>query len=167
MGEKDTIIKEKLKYSGLGNFKEAYEFASEWLKDEGFSVTEKEYKEKVSGDSKEIEINWEATKKISDYFKFIFGINWRILNMKDVEVEIDGKKKQMNKFGELSLDFKGTLEKDYSNKWSGTAMNRFFKDPYHKFVIPGRIEEKSENARNSIIKFKEEMKAFFELTGKR
>ena len=41
------------------------------------------HSEKVAGDAKDIDINWEAGKKVSDYFKFIIKMDWKILGMKN------------------------------------------------------------------------------------
>jgi hypothetical protein len=167
MVEKDPIIKEKIKYSGLGDLKSAYKYAREWLENEGFNLIEDSYSEKISGSSKEIEIEWTAARKMTDYFKVTLKLKWRILGMSDVEVEIDGRKKNMNKFSDFSIEIKGVLEKDYSNKWEGSAMNKFFKDVYNKYVIPQRTDEKEGQVVGTVQSFKEEMKAYLELTGRK
>jgi hypothetical protein len=167
MAEKDNVAKEKVKYSGLGDFKSMYKYAREWLENEGLNVSEDSYSEKVSGNSKEIEMEWTASRKMTDYFKMTLKLKWRILGLSDVEVEIEGKKKQMNKFGDISIDIKGILEKDYNSKWENTSTQKFFKDVYHKFVIPRRVDEKESQVQASVQSFKEEMKAFLELTGRK
>jgi len=167
MVEKDTIIKEAVGYSGIGDFKEAYSFAHDWLKEEGFSISEGSYVEKIAGDSKDIEIGWSASRTLTDYFKISLGIKWRILGLKDVEVEIDGKKKKMNKFATLKIDTKGVLVKDYDNKWEKTGFWKFLKETYQKYVIHNRIKEKEGQVVSVVQDFKEEMKAFFALTGKK
>lgn len=166
MTEKDTLIKEKLKFSGLTDFEQAYKFAYEWLKREDLGVVEDTYTEKVKSSGKELEIEWTAAKKLTDYFKATLKFKWRVLGMSDVEVEIDGRKKKMNKIADLSIEMKGVLEKDYSNKWEGSAFNKFIKDVYNKYVIPQRTSEKEKTVRELIQDFKEEMKAFLELTGR-
>ncbi len=167
MGEKDTITKEDIKYSGLGNFKEAYAFAFGWWKGEGYTVVEGSYSEKIKGNEKDIDISWKMTKGLSDYFKASIDLNWAVKGMTDVEVEIDGKRKQMNKFQELKISLKGVLEKDVKNKWGGTSMQQFLKDVYHKYVIPQRVSEKEDSVKDSIENFKEEVKALFELTARK
>ncbi|MEK6899062.1 MAG: hypothetical protein AABW79_03120 [Nanoarchaeota archaeon] len=166
MVEKDNIIKEKVKYSGLMSFKDAYKFARELLDKEGYSVTEDSYSEKVSGNSKEIEISWVATKKLSDYYKSALKIKWRVLGMTDVEVEVDGKRKNMNKVADLSIEVSGVLEKDYDNKWEGSSMQKFFKEVYNKYVVVERTHEKEGKVSDDVQDFKEEIKAYLELTGR-
>ncbi len=167
MVEKDTVAKEKLKYSGLADFKEVYKFARDWFWKEDFNLIEDNYTEKIAGNSKEIEIEWTASKKITDYFRITYKVKWRILGMTEVEVEIDGQRKKMNKFVELGMEVKGILEKDYSSKWEVSPVFKFFKEIYQKYVIPQRTWEKEGQVRDIAQDFREEMKAFLELTGKK
>ena len=164
---KSKVIAEKIKYSGYGDFKEAYKYAYDWLIDERYKTIEKEYTEKIVGNGKEIEVKWECTKELSDYFKSNLVIRWRILGMTDVEVEIDGKKEKMNKFSELKIEITGTLEKDYHHKWEKSPFNKFLRDTYDKYIIPARVTEEEDNIKDDVQKFKEEMKAFFDLTAKK
>ena len=166
MVERDTILKEVVKFVGISDFKGAYEYAHEWLKSEGFNIIEDKYTEKVSGDSKDIEVKWNADKRITDYFKIRLEILWEIYGMTDVEVEIDGKRKKMNKFGEISLKIKGILERDWNNQWTSKPSHKFFKDLYYKFIIPGRIESKQIEVQEMVQRFNSEMKAYFDLTAK-
>lgn len=167
MVEKEQIIKEKLKFVGISDLDEAYKFARDWFLKEDFNLVEDSYSEKAKSSGKEIEIEWTASKKVTDYFKMTIKPKWRILGMTEVEVEIDGRKKKMNKFVELAIEIKGLLEKDYSNKWEGSAFNRFIKDVYNKYVIPQTTSQKEGDLQNLVQDFKEQMKAFLELTGKR
>ncbi len=167
MAEKDVIIKEKLKYTGYGDFKDIYNYAHDWLRGELYSVTEDNYGEKVKGNSKELDIAWKASKKLTDYFKVEIDVKWKVLGMEDVEVEIDGKKKKTNKFAEIKIELKGTLIKDHTNQWNKSATIKFFKEIYNKYVIPARTDQMEDKIKDEVIDFKEEMKAFLELSGKR
>lgn len=166
MVEKDNITKEKVKYSGLVSFKDAYKFAREILDEGGYGVSEDSYSEKVSGNSKEIEISWAASKKLSDYYKSVLKIKWRVLGLSDVEVEVDGKRKNMNKVADLSIEVSGVLERDYDNKWEGSSMQKFFKEVYNKYVVVERTREKEGKVAGDVENFKEEIKAYLELTGR-
>ena len=96
MSEKDKVFDSKIKQASVFEFKEFYRFLYTWLSDNEYDVTEKVYSEKITPSGKEIEIEWEADRKISDYFKFVIKVTWRILGMVDVEVQKDGKKAKMN-----------------------------------------------------------------------
>ena len=167
MAEKDVLIKEKVQYSGYADFKNAYNFAYNWLKDESYNIVEEKYSEKVKGEKKDIEIVWIASKKLTEYFKVELSIKWRILGLEDVEIEIDGKKKKTNKFVEIGIEIKGTLARDYDNKWNKSDTTRFFNEVYNKYVIPDRTKQMEGIVEKAVQELKEEIKAFFELTGKK
>jgi hypothetical protein len=167
MVEKAKLIKEKIKYAGLGNMKSAYNYAYGWLKDQDYETVEELYTEKISGNAKDLEIKWASTKNLSDYFKSSIAIKWKVLGMTDVEVEVDGRKEKMNKFGEIEIEVTGTLEKDYESKWEGSAFNKFIREIYSKYVIPDRTRQREEDVKGLVQNFKEEMKAFLDLTGRK
>ena len=121
MAEKDTIFSGKIKQAGIFNFKEFYRFCYTWLVDEDYFVIEKVYSEKSNPDGKEIEIEWTALKKISDYFRLNLKINWRILGMTTVESQNEnGNKIKLNK-GNIEIKVSAILEKDYENRWESSA----------------------------------------------
>jgi len=166
MAEKDLIIKEKVEHTGVFDFSGLYGFAHGWLKYEEYGIVEEEYSEKVSGNAREIIVKWKASKQISDYFKIEDAIKFEVRDMTDVEVEIDGKKKKMNK-GKVTIEIKGSLVRDPESGWAGNASLTFFRSVYDKFIIPGRIHDMQVKTEADVKAFKEEIKSFLELSGKR
>jgi hypothetical protein len=166
MSEKDTILSEKIWYVGIADFKEYYEYAYDWLIGEDYRIIEDKYKEVHRGEGKDMEILWKADKKITDYFKISLELKWKVLGMVDVEVEMDGKKRKMQKMAECKITLKGILEKDYSGKWGVKGSQKFLKELYNKYIIPQRTEEMEGKTREIVQKFKEEMKAYLDLIGK-
>lgn len=166
MADKEELIKEELEYNGLFDFKGYYSYAHSWLDDEDYGVIEKKYSEKVSGSMRDVTFEWAISKEISDYFKFIMLFEVEVSGLSDVEVEIDGKKKKMNK-GRMVAEIKAALVKDPDSNWEKTAFTRFVRDFYNKYVIPGRLEFMREKIIEDVKDFKEQLKAFLELSGKR
>lgn len=168
MSEKEEVIKEKIAHTGLFDFKALYSYMHSWLIEEGFGVTEEKYSEKVAsgGNSRDISFLWKASKRITDYFKIDMEIEAAINELTDVEVEIDGKKKKMNK-GKVGLDIKGVLTRDPDSKWDTSAFYSFIRDVYNKYVIPGKIDTVQNILRKKVKTLKEEIKSVLELTGRR
>ena len=78
MAEKDKIFSSKVKYEGLMDFKEFYKFCYQWLLEETvLDLVEVKYAEKISGDSKGIDVEWTGTRKITDYFKFQIDVKFK------------------------------------------------------------------------------------------
>lgn len=167
MVEKDQIIKEKLDHSGIFNFSDLYSFMHAWLKDNLYGVNEEKYGEKLSGNSRDIGFEWKAIRRISDYFKIEHTIRVDVSGLTDVEVEIDGKKKKMNK-GKIAMEIKGVIIKDPKNTWDETnPVYKFLRELYDKYLIPNRITAMENKIEGDVRAFKDEVKAFLELSGKR
>lgn len=167
MSEKDKVYGSKIKSSGIFDFRGSYEFLYVWLKEEGYEVEEAKYVEKVGGDGKKtIEIEWGCSKKVSDYFKNFIKVEWMVTRMTDTEVEIEGKKQSMNK-GDIQIKVGGVLVKDYENSWEGKPWLKFLRGLYEKFIIPSRISAYEGKVAGDSEELLEQMKAFWQLTGRK
>ncbi len=162
MPQKKLIYKEKFTQVGYWNYTEVYTMLYNWIKDRGYNITEKQYKEKLSGSSKEVIILWEAKKKVTDYFLYKLELDWHILGMKDAEVEIDGKKTKMNK-GELEIVFKGTIVKDYEKRWEDRPFYKFLRGVYENYVIRTTIDEYEEDLEDDAKELISDIKAFLRI----
>ncbi|MFH0808379.1 MAG: hypothetical protein V1888_02070 [archaeon] len=162
MAQKKEIYKEKLSQVGYWNYTEVYNMLYNWLKDSGYNLTEGSYKEKLSGGGKEIIINWEAVKPVTDYFKYKITLDWHILGMKDAEVEVDGKKIQTNK-GELEITFKGIIIKDYESKWEDKPFHKFLRGVYENYIIRTTIDEYEDGIEDDTKNLISDLKAFLRI----
>lgn len=166
MAERDMLLKEKVDHTGLFDFKGFYKFAHRWFNDEGYGVVEEKYSEKVSGNARDLVIEWKASKPLSDYFKIEHKIKFTIEKMSDVEVEIDGEQKQMNK-GSVEMEIKANLVTDPNSKWDKTPFYRFLRDLYSKYIIPSRVDALENKVKGDAQTFKEELKGYLEIYGRR
>lgn len=165
MAEKDKVFSTKLKYTGIWDFKQVYRFVYDWLSDSGYSLKETNYSEKIKPDGKEIEIRWEAKRKISDYFQFLITIDWLILGMTETEVQKEGAKMKMNK-GYLEIKFSAVLVKDYEHRWENTALIKFLRGVYDRYIIKGRVEGYEDKLMGEIDELIAQTKAFLAIEGK-
>jgi len=166
MAEKDTIFKGKIKQSGIFDFKEFYSFIYDWLKGEGYGVDEKVYSEKIAGDAKDIEIEWEAKKKVSDYFKFVIKVSWNISGMKKVKVKKEGKEINMNSGG-VSIKFAAVLVKDYESKWEDAPIWKFLRGIYDRYIIKSRIDQYEDDLMGELDELIAQCKSFLAIEAKR
>jgi hypothetical protein len=167
MSEKETIFSSKISYKGVFSFKEFYKFCYDWLNEEaGLSIHEDKYGEKLSGDSKEISVEWTGEKKMTDYFKFEAKITINAKDMTKVEINKSGAKVDMNK-GSVEVKIKGNLIRDYEGKFETTAFNKFLRSIYEKWVIPSRIEHYEDKIIGNCDEFLSQAKAYLDLEGKR
>lgn len=162
MAQKKEVYKGKVVQVGYWNYTEVYTMLYNWLKDHGYGVTENVYKEKLSGAGKEIIIDWDASKGVTDYFKYKINLSWHILTMKDAEVEIDGKKVKTNK-GELEIVFTGTLIKDYESRWEDSPFHKFMRGVYENYVIRKTIDEYGDGIEDDTKDIISDLKAFLRI----
>ena len=166
MAEKDEIYSNKIKYEGIFSFKDFYKFCYEWLRDEtGLSLQEKKYVEKIKGNLKDIDVEWEGSKKMTEYFRFDAKVKFRILRLAEVELNQDGQKIKTNK-GSVEISVKGTLVRDYDGKFETTATKKFLRSIYEKWVIASRINEYEDKIANACDEFLEQSKAYLDLEGR-
>ena len=166
MAEKDTLFKGKIKQAGVADFKDFYSFAYDWLSNEEYTVNEKVYSEKVAGDAKDIDVSWEAKKKVSDYFAFIIKIDWKILGLKSIEVQREGKKIKTNS-GVFELKFSAVLVKDYESRWEDKPIWKFLRGVYDKYIIRSRIEQYEGKLMGELDELMAQCKAYLAIEGKR
>lgn len=166
MAESKQVIKEVIKNKGFFNYSDLYAFCYNWLKDEGFGIAEKEYVEKVSGFGKEIMIEWEAGKKVTDYFQNKIKLKWHILGLQDAEVERDGKKEKTNK-GDLKMTFSAEIVRDYEDRWETTKTWKFLRSIYEKYIIRTTVDEYEDRLNGTAESFVEDVKAYLMLEGRK
>lgn len=167
MSEKETIFSSKIKYKGIFSFKDLYKFCYDWLTEEtGLIIVEDKYNEKLSGDMKEIEVEWTGTKDMTDYFRFEGKIKTKVTELKKVEVNKGGAKVEMNS-GAVEISMKGNLVRDYDGKFETTAYKKFLRSLYEKWVIPSRIEHYEDKIISDCDEFLNQTKAYLDLEGKK
>ena len=167
MTEKETIFSSALKYDEIFSFKDFYKFCYDWLTEQtDLVVAENEYSEKLKADSKEITIKWTGSRKLTDYFKFESKVEFRILDLTEVEVTRGGTKFKTNK-GSIKLKIKGILIRDWQGKFERTAFGKFLRSIYDKWVIPARIEQFEDKIIGNSDEFLSQAKAWLDLEGKR
>ena len=139
MSEKDSIFKGRIIQKGIFNFKDVYEFLYDYLVDENYDISETKYVEKLEGNTKNLEIVWDATKEVSDYFKFEITATWSILGLKKVKVKKDDQEIIMDS-GSIEIKFTAVLIKDYENRWENNPQLKFIRGMYDRYIIRSRID---------------------------
>ncbi len=166
MAEEDKIYETKLKHAGLFDFKELYKFFYEWFTSYQYVVAEKKYEEKIVPEGKDIEVEWECLRKISDYFRFKVKITFRITGMVSVEVQKGNVKIKLNK-AQVEVKAAGYLEKDYENRWERTPVAKIMRGIYDKYIIRSRIEQYEDKLATEVDEAIAQVKAFLALESRR
>lgn len=138
LAEKDYVVdKMKLTYEGLFSARELYNLITEWLEDRRYDKNEKKNYEAVEANGRYTEIWMEPWKTLTEYSKRFMRIRLIMSDVKDVEVDKDGVKVQMNQ-GKVHIVFDAWMQTDFENRWEGkpfyffirTAFNKYFFKPF-------------------------------------
>jgi len=168
MAEKETVFSSTIKYTGILSFADFYRFCYEWITEEidMDSLSETKYEEKLKGDEKEIVVEWEGEKELTDYFRFDMKVKFEVKSLKTVEVMQNGKKIKTND-GSVKLTAKGIIVRDYKGKFEMSAFNKFLRSIYEKWVITARIDEYKGKIAGHCDEFLNQAKAYLDLEGKK
>lgn len=165
MAEKDQVYKGKIIQKGIFNFKDVYEFLYDYLGDENYDVDEVKYVEKIKGDEKDMEIIWNCTKEVSDYFKNEITLTWAILGMKKAKVK-KGDQEIIMDSGTVEIKFTAALIKDYESRWENNAPMKFLRGLYDRYIIRNKIDEYNVKVWEEIHDIIEQTKSFLAIEGK-
>ncbi|PIN74038.1 hypothetical protein COV20_02925 [Candidatus Woesearchaeota archaeon CG10_big_fil_rev_8_21_14_0_10_45_16] len=133
----------KFSYEGLFNSAELYNLIATWFYEKTWDWYEKINQEQVTLQGKQIRIVLEPWKSVSDYHKITMKIHLQMIDVKEVEVEHEGKKLHLN-HGVVRIVFDGFVVSDRKGRWNGSpfkwfvafmAEKYFFKEHYHKFEV--------------------------------
>ena len=159
------IITTTIKDKGVFDMKELYKVMKRWLDMQGYGDETKNFKEelyveRIKGDAKQLEVRWRAEKMAGDYFSNIITIKILVLAMKNVEIEIEGKKIPTYK-SELRIDIKSVLVKDRQGKFKSD----FFRKIYENTLVRDRLDNYWGYFYGKTNSFINEIKTYLELRG--
>ncbi len=119
MSERRIIIDQlKFSYEGLFNVDELYTTLVQWFYEKGWDWYEKMNQEQVTETGKHIKIIIEPWKNLSDYHREEMRIKIILTDVKEVDVEFEGKTMRMHQ-GLVKIVFDGYLKTDRKSWWSG------------------------------------------------
>ena len=164
MPQRDIVVPGvKVKDKSIFSLEELYKAIIRWLEFHRYTFQEQEYREEdLGGGKKHLELKWYAEKKIDDYIKFVIEVNFLILGLEKLEAEVRGVREVTNK-GELEMNFKAYLLKDYDKKWERTAFMRFLRETYDKKLIKTRLETYEGELYEETYKLMDEVRAFLNM----
>jgi hypothetical protein len=163
MTETTIVVDGKtLSYEGLFSVKELYKMVDYFFKEKGYDKREIQNLEKVEKDHKYIEMELQPYKKITDYVKLLIRIRLRMFNIKEVEVEKDGKKLKLNK-GKMAATFDGFILTDYEQRWEGKPMYQFVRTVFDKFIYKRYTSKFEDQVEGTVGDLYTQMKSFLNL----
>lgn len=163
MAEQKLVVEGlELSYEGLFDVKELYKTVDDYLKETAYDKVEKINAEYVKPEGKYIELTLEPNKKISDYVQYRIRMRVYITNLKDVEVEKDGKKQKLN-HGKVYIRFDAILETDYEHRWEQRPLFFFLRVLVDKYVYKFYTGKYEGDLKTDLTNLHTRIKAFLNL----
>lgn len=135
MATREPIVsQQRVTYEGLFSFAELMRHIDDWYTTKGYMPVEKKTIESVKPDGKYIEYWFAPYKKINDYVKFIIWIRVLGSDLKEKEVERDGRKEMLVE-GKVQFVFDSFIETDWEHRWETKPMFYFFRTVWDKYVF--------------------------------
>ncbi len=153
MAEKQEVGSTSVQYEGIFDVYELYKILDDWQKKNNYDKTEKESVEFVKPEGKYIELHLEPYRKETDYVKFVVKIDMIMENVKDIVIEVDDEKKNINE-GKVSINFESWLISDYEEAWHtrpGIYFLRVLVDKYIYKIYTGKFAGKLKQEMNDLV----------------
>ena len=133
--EKELLVdKYVLDYEGVFDYDGLIRLIDRWCEDNGFYRDIDSHKEKVTAEGRNISIGYTLQRKFDKRHFTVICMDLSIEGMKDVEVELDGKKRRMLNRGTVEVTFHGYLMTSEKSRWETKGYAYFIRGVIDKFI---------------------------------
>ena len=157
-----VISKRRIIYEGLFSFPELYKLIDEYFEELGYDKSERRMTESIREKGKFVEMHMDPYKFMTDYLRFRIHIKIVGENIKEVEIEKEGRKIRLNK-GKVILIFDAYLESDYEQRWEDKPLYYFLRVLYNKFFITSYISTHKNELNKHCTDLMDSVKGFLNL----
>ncbi|MCA9495342.1 MAG: hypothetical protein KC589_00210 [Nanoarchaeota archaeon] len=127
------ISEKKYKFEGIFDIKYTYNILVDFLENSRhYDVAEKDYDEKIDGNSRNIMSKIEAEQEFTDYYKVIIKYQL-VMEGKDISIEQDGKTLKMSK-GKAKIIVNAYIIPDFQGHKPNGPLAEFLEKVYHKYI---------------------------------
>jgi len=150
MSEQILVVDhQKLTYEGLFNAAEVYNIVSSWFFDRNWDWIENLNEEQVTPDGKQVRIYLQPWKSISTFYKLTMNIKLHMHNIREVEVEHEGKKVNLHQ-GMIQITVDGHVHADRQDEMVGRPFFWFLTIMMHKYFYKTYQSKASDWIRSDV-----------------
>ena len=154
MLDKEVFVTPKkgliIKQSSVFNFDDLYKETHNWFLSSEYKFQEKTHSQKMTDLGKEIIIEWEAEREVTDYIKFHLVIKFTLRNVNKVSKTLER--------GNMQIDIIANLVLDYKEKWQSRPLNNLLFKFYNNHIIKKTIKHYKEKLYNEVLEFQDLVK---------
>ena len=160
MVEQRKIGEHTISHDGIFNVNDVFQILKEWIKEYDYKPNEQFHSEKVDDNGKQIMYRINPWKKINDYVMYDVYVKFVLTDVKDVYVEVDGKKKKMSK-GSIMFYAYVALTSDYESARESSPMIVFFRSLYDRLIAANEMSKWGATELKETLELKKRMEAYF------
>lgn len=135
MVERQTLVnKQKINYDGVFVVKEIYDFFDNFMKKHGYQRHNIQNGEYVKKNGRNIEMIFELRKPISEYYANVIRINMQLEDVKDIEIDKEGYKKNAN-IGKICFSLDCISQQDFEHKWENKPGFFFIRILFDRYLF--------------------------------
>lgn len=162
MKEKKLIGSKDFKYSGIVDFTNFKKVIKDWGKRNNCMIEKNRTEERLHTDKKEMLMKVDLTSEVSDWLDITYKLSIDMRNMQEIEVEINGIKKEMWKV-DANIKVKGIIEADSEEKWVGQPILLFFRQLTDKFIVRNENAKAEHACKKKMDSLLDEIRAYMNL----
>lgn len=163
MAEKKILVFDKeFSYEGLFKARNVYREARNWLSEHGYSPYEYKHEEQIFEEGKQIYVELQGDKKLSDYAKISWISKLTFSKIKDVKVDQDEKSITMNK-GKVRIVTMLISSTDWDNTFEQNPFQYFLRVVIEKYIFKGYISKAEKRAKVDYATYEEKLKSYLNM----
>ncbi len=133
-----------IRYAGIYDLKSIVDETKAHLRKLRYDINDKTHDEKISSSGKEMNMEWECYKEITEYVKFQINVTFIVVGQVDVIVN----KKKVKK-GNFDFRLMTKLKKNYSGSnrtptFKSTKLGELQRHLYEKFIIKQELSDRED-----------------------
>lgn len=163
MAEKKILVFDKeFSYEGLLSVKGFYRQARNWLEEHGYGPFEAKHEEQIFEDNKQIFIEINGDKKLSDYVKIVWITKITFSHLEEVTIEQDGNSVRMHK-GRVRCVNMVISNTDWDKTFEQNSFQYFLRVLIDKYVFKSYISRAEKRAKNDHAAFEQMLKSYLNM----
>lgn len=149
-----------IRYNGIFDLQQVIIAIKTWYAKHYYDVAEKEHTEAVKPSGKDLVIEFNAMRKVTDYIIYKVDVKILILRSVDVIVETEhGKEKKQQ--AEVEIQVRSFMQKNYKNTFKRkdeSKFQEFLRQVYERFIGRKTLEDYKNKITMESLAFVEEIK---------
>ncbi len=155
----------KIRYEGIYDWNDLYAYINKWFREKKFDYYEVKNVKKPGTYGYEREYEAHAEREESGYVRHDIDIKMHMYHCEDVEVIVNGHKKQKNRAGLMMIEIMPSVTFDWQKKWE-KGFKKKARKFFHDYLVRGYAMEQLDKIYYEMYKLHTGIKEHLDLESK-